>query len=67
MHFAPNDADALAEVLREVDFSRFSPEAIAQHAHNFSVERFQMRIKEVVDRVHGGEATEAQQLEVAPA
>jgi glycosyltransferase involved in cell wall biosynthesis len=53
IHFTPDDPDSLAEALREVDFHSFSPERVAAHAQNFSVEHFQRQFAAVVDRVHG--------------
>jgi glycosyltransferase involved in cell wall biosynthesis len=47
------DEAALADALRNVDFTRFDPAAIRAHARQFSVERFQREFRRHVDRVVG--------------
>jgi glycosyltransferase involved in cell wall biosynthesis len=47
---SPGTADAFAEVLREVDFGRFSPERIRRNAERFSVERFKNEFEREVTR-----------------
>jgi glycosyltransferase involved in cell wall biosynthesis len=44
--------DALGEALASVDFSSFDPNAIHQHAQQFSRERFQREFQRHVDRVY---------------
>lgn len=46
----PDDIDALAEAMREVDFARFHPSQTALHASRFSTEAFRARFKREVDR-----------------
>jgi len=43
-----NDVDALAEALREIDFDRFSQEAVLGNARRFSVPVFQERMRAIV-------------------
>jgi glycosyltransferase involved in cell wall biosynthesis len=43
-------AEALADALGSVDFSAFDSAAIAAHAQQFSVERFQRELRRHVDR-----------------
>jgi glycosyltransferase involved in cell wall biosynthesis len=45
---APHDGSALARALRE-DLTRFDAEDIRRHATRFSTERFQARLRELVD------------------
>ena len=47
------DTDQFTEVLREVDFDRFDPEALARHAAGFSTETFKQRIKAEVEGAVG--------------
>ena len=47
--FPPGDEDALAEILRSTDFDRFSPSRMVAHAGTFSTERFQARLREILD------------------
>jgi glycosyltransferase involved in cell wall biosynthesis len=44
------DDDAMAEVLRSVDFDRFDPELCRLHAGSFSVEAFQSAMRQQVIR-----------------
>jgi glycosyltransferase involved in cell wall biosynthesis len=44
------DAAALAEALRETDFTRFNPETIRANADRFSAASFRERFKALVDR-----------------
>ena len=48
---AESNAGALAEALREVDFSRFDPAVLRASAERFTVERFQREMQRHVDRV----------------
>jgi glycosyltransferase involved in cell wall biosynthesis len=48
----PGDARALARALRE-DLTRFEPEEIRAHAARFSRERFQARVRDVVEATCG--------------
>ncbi len=47
----PHDVDALAEAMREVDWDRFDPQRLRDHAMRFSTEAFQRRFKQEVERV----------------
>jgi len=57
--FPPGDVDALAEVLRETAFDRFPPERLVAHAASFSTERFQRRVRQVVESAWGENAASA--------
>jgi glycosyltransferase involved in cell wall biosynthesis len=48
-----DDVDALAEAMRHVDFTSFSPTEIAEHAQRFSRTVFQQRIADEVTRLAG--------------
>ncbi|MGA6949183.1 MAG: glycosyltransferase [Solirubrobacterales bacterium] len=48
----PGDVDAMAEVLRYTDFSRFEPERIAGHAARFSRDRFRSELQAAVERAY---------------
>jgi glycosyltransferase involved in cell wall biosynthesis len=48
---AESDATALAEALREVDFTRFDPAVLRANAERFDVERFHREMRRHVDRV----------------
>jgi glycosyltransferase involved in cell wall biosynthesis len=52
----PQDSAALAEALRETDFTAFDPNAIRDHAQQFSRERFQRELRRHVDRIFAREA-----------
>jgi glycosyltransferase involved in cell wall biosynthesis len=47
---ASRSAEALADALTSVDFTRFDPAVIRKHAETFSVETFQRRIREHVEQ-----------------
>lgn len=49
---ASRSAKALAEAMRDVDFTRFDSAAIRQHAEQFSVETFRRRMREHVESVY---------------
>jgi glycosyltransferase involved in cell wall biosynthesis len=49
--FPPGDEDALTEILRTTDFDRFSSRRLIAHAQAFSTERFQRRLRQIVDSV----------------
>lgn len=46
VHVAPDDVEALATALREVDFESFDAGRIAEHARAFSKDAFQERLRE---------------------
>jgi glycosyltransferase involved in cell wall biosynthesis len=50
---------ALADVLRSVDFTAFDSAAIAEHARQFSLERFQREMRRHVDRAVARHVAEA--------
>ncbi len=45
------DVDEFAEVLREVDFDRFDPQALARHASAFCTASFKQRFADEVERL----------------
>jgi glycosyltransferase involved in cell wall biosynthesis len=49
IHTRSGTVDELTEILREVDFHRFTASAIVRNAERFSRRRFQQRLTEVVD------------------
>lgn len=49
---ASRSAEALADAMTSVDFTRFDSSTIRKHAEQFSVETFQRRIKRHVDQVY---------------
>ena len=49
--YPAGDTNALAEVMREVDFDRFDPAIIRRSALRFDVDLFRMRIKHEVGRL----------------
>ncbi len=49
--FPAGDFDALAELMRHVDFDRFDPKAVRTHALDFRAEAFRDRLMRDVDRV----------------
>ncbi|MEA2143415.1 MAG: hypothetical protein QOI64_1845 [Solirubrobacteraceae bacterium] len=51
--FPHDDVDALTEILRESDFTRFDSERQRDHARKFSVESFQRRFVAEVERLCG--------------
>jgi glycosyltransferase involved in cell wall biosynthesis len=51
--FPRNDVDALTEILRESDFTRFDPGRQCEHANQFSVEAFKRRFGAEVERACG--------------
>jgi len=51
--FPPGDADALAEILRHTNFDRFRAPLLTAHARSFSTERFQRRLREVIQGFMG--------------
>jgi glycosyltransferase involved in cell wall biosynthesis len=51
--FPPDDVDALADVLRSVDFYAFSPARITDHAQRFSPRAFRERLVSEVGRLAG--------------
>ena len=48
------DVDEFAEVLREVDFDRFDPQALQRHAAGFSTTRFKREFSDEVERLLAG-------------
>ncbi len=46
----PGESSALAEALRDVDFTRFDPQVIREHAQSFSAENFRRNLKAAVAR-----------------
>jgi glycosyltransferase involved in cell wall biosynthesis len=48
----PGDVDAMAEALRQTDFSRFDSKRIAEHAGRFSRERFRAELQAEVERAY---------------
>jgi glycosyltransferase involved in cell wall biosynthesis len=51
VHVAPDDADGLAEALRETDFTAFDPVRIRAHACTFSTDSFKRRFTAEVARI----------------
>ena len=51
---APADPDLFAEALREVDWTRFSPEACVRNARRFGAPVFRRRLVEEVERIAAG-------------
>lgn len=49
----PNDVDALAEAMRETNWEGFDAARIQRHAQAFSIDEFQRRFKQEVNRVLG--------------
>lgn len=49
--YPAHDFDALAEVMRDVDFDRFDPAAARRSAMRFSAERFRNRLRATVDEL----------------
>ncbi len=49
----PGGADVLAEAMRDVDFGRFSPQTLREHAEGFSVAAFKKQFVAAVDRLVG--------------
>jgi glycosyltransferase involved in cell wall biosynthesis len=47
----PGDVDALAQVMRDVDFDAFSPELVAARAQRFSPESFRRALMSEVERL----------------
>ena len=47
----PDDVDALAEAMHQVDFERFAPEAAVRSAERFSAARFRERLRAEVARL----------------
>ncbi len=54
VHVAPDDVDAFAEALREVDFDRFDAARVRANAERFSVESFRATLTAEVARLSGG-------------
>ncbi len=57
----PDDVDALAEAMREVDWEGFDQHRIREHAMRFSREEFKRRFREEIERVINGCFTGPQQ------
>jgi glycosyltransferase involved in cell wall biosynthesis len=53
----PNDVGALAEVLREEDFSDFDPQALVINADRFSAQAFRRRLIAEITRLTGSPAS----------
>ena len=51
--YPADDFDALAQAMRDVDFDRFGPSPIRQHALSFHSEAFKRRLTEEVERLSG--------------
>jgi glycosyltransferase involved in cell wall biosynthesis len=60
--FPAGDFDALAEVLRDVDFERFDPHAIRRHAVQFRPEAFRRRLLDEVARLVRSGRTRADEV-----
>jgi glycosyltransferase involved in cell wall biosynthesis len=61
--FEAGDFDAVAEILREVDFDRFDPMTIRRSALRFRAEVFRERLRAEVRRLAGVAATEPPPIE----
>jgi glycosyltransferase involved in cell wall biosynthesis len=52
--FPAGDFDALAAILRDVDFDRFEPTVLRASTDRFRSEVFRARLVEEVERIFGG-------------